>query len=99
MWCSGSMADFDSAGSGSSPDAGAPGVWWLTEPSHTPQECPVGPHLRYWPEGPNEDWGRCRHCHTRMGVLRPDGEMYGGHLANCSLPVEHKGFCVGGGMT
>ena len=32
-----------------------------------------------------------------MPVLRPNGECYGHHAPDCSLPERHYGICVGGG--
>src|SRR4051812_20630762 len=62
--------------------------------------------MKYWgkpcdldhlfPSGPNEDIGQCR-CGAPIGVLRPEGETYGWHIADCSLPLRHRGYCVGGG--
>lgn len=49
------------------------------------------------PSGPNEDVGMCGRCGFPMGVLRPEGESFGLHLDDCSLPERHRGECVGGG--
>jgi len=48
-------------------------------------------------EGPCMDVGQCPDCLWPMGVLRPPGETFGLHAADCSLPERHYGFCVGGG--
>lgn len=52
---------------------------------------------RRLPEGPCEDVGQCQKCRRLMPVLRPDGECYGHHAPDCSLPERHYGICVGGG--
>jgi hypothetical protein len=60
-----------------------------------PEDCPDGPHRG--PEGPNEDIAACWRCGMPSWVMRPDGEEFGGHIADCSLPRRHEGYCVGGG--
>lgn len=59
------------------------------------QHCPDGPHRG--PQGPNEDLAQCRHCGSPTWALRPAGETYGTHLADCSLPIDHSGYCAPGG--
>jgi len=61
----------------------------------TPDSCPNGPHRE--PEGPNEDLAQCFRCWSPTYVMRPWGETFGRHLADCSLPVWHESHCVGGG--
>ena len=39
------------------------------------------------PQGVNEDIGSCPKCWGPVGVLRPDGESFGWHLDDCSLPI------------
>ncbi len=58
--------------------------------------CPNGPHRV--PSGPNEDVAVCPDCWGMTWVLRPDGETYGDHLADCSLPRRHEGDCKPGGQ-
>jgi hypothetical protein len=60
----------------------------------TRENCPR-PH-RY-PQGPNEDVGPCPGCGGNSWELRPEGETYGYHARDCSLPIRHEGNCVGGG--
>lgn len=50
------------------------------------------------PQGPNEDVGQCPYCWAMMPVLRPDGETYGEHTVDCSLPRRHPGYCKPGGQ-
>lgn len=57
--------------------------------------CKSGPHRL--PEGPNEDVGQCPDCWCPIGVMRPEGETFGDHLADCSLPIRHPGYCEPGG--
>ena len=60
----------------------------------TPETC----HLQHrWPEGSNEDVGPCRGCGELSWELRPDGEPYGDHLPDCSLPRRHERGCEPGG--
>ena len=59
------------------------------------EPCPYGPHRR--PQGPNEDVDQCQHCWSVSYVLRPDGETYGEHLPDCSLPRRHESYCQPGG--
>ena len=47
--------------------------------------------------GPNMDMGQCPKCWMPMGWMRPEGESFGWHADDCSLPVRHPGYCVGGG--
>jgi hypothetical protein len=49
------------------------------------------------PAGPNEDLGQCHKCWMPVGVLRPDGESFGWHRDDCSLPMRHRGYCQPGG--
>jgi hypothetical protein len=58
-------------------------------------DCPAGPHRG--PEGPNEDIAQCHQCWSVDHALRPEGETWGDHLADCSLPLRHESYCVGGG--
>ena len=39
------------------------------------------------PQGPNEDLSQCWQCGTPTYRLRPVGETFGEHQADCSLPV------------
>jgi hypothetical protein len=56
--------------------------------------CPI-PHR--WPEGPNEDTGPCAGCGSLSWELRPEGQTFGHHDADCALPARHESYCVGGG--
>lgn len=58
-------------------------------------ECPQGPHRP--PQGPNEDVAQCGRCLSLTFAMRPEGETFGHHLPDCSLPERHQGYCVGGG--
>jgi hypothetical protein len=58
-------------------------------------ECDAGEHRG--PEGPNEDLAQCPLCWSMTFSRRPDGETFGNHADDCSLPSEHLSFCVGGG--
>jgi hypothetical protein len=58
-------------------------------------ECPDGPHRP--PQGPNEDLAQCPTCWGLSHEMRPDGETYGDHLPDCSLPRRHEGYCQPGG--
>jgi hypothetical protein len=49
------------------------------------------------PAGPNEDLSQCPDCWGITWALRPYGESFGWHLDDCSLPLRHEGYCVGGG--
>jgi hypothetical protein len=60
-----------------------------------PDQCPDGPHRG--PQGPNEDLAQCFSCLMPSWMLRPEGQEYGRHLADCSLPRRHESWCVGGG--
>lgn len=57
--------------------------------------CPIGPHRG--PQGPNEDLAQCAGCGSVSYAMRPEGETYGLHAADCSLPNRHPGHCEGGG--
>lgn len=59
------------------------------------QECPKGPHRG--PEGPCEDIAQCGLCGSPTFAMRPKGETWGTHAADCSLPERHERACVGGG--
>jgi hypothetical protein len=58
-------------------------------------DCPRGPHRG--PQGPNEDLGQCPVCWMPSYSRRPEGEEFGGHIDDCSLPRGHESYCVGGG--
>jgi len=58
-------------------------------------ECDAGEHRG--PEGPNEDLAQCPLCWSVTFSRRPDGETFGNHTDECSLPSEHLSFCVSGG--
>lgn len=58
-------------------------------------DCPDGPHRG--PQGPNEDVGQCWRCFMPIGVMRPTGEEFGGHIPDCSLEQGHPGYCAPGG--
>lgn len=60
-----------------------------------PAECPRAPHRA--PQGPNEDVAQCPKCWSLDFVLRPDGETFGDHAADCSLPRRHESYCQPGG--
>jgi len=60
-----------------------------------PGDCPRAPHRG--PEGPCEDVAQCGLCGLPSFDLRPEGETYGFHARDCSLPLRHEGACVGGG--
>lgn len=68
------------------------GAQWKLVPAG---ECPAGTHRG--PEGPNEDVSQCVGCGAVSHEMRPDGETYGRHLADCSLPRRHASFCEPGG--
>ena len=59
------------------------------------ERCPMGPHRG--PQGPNEDIGQCFYCGSPSWVMRPWGETFGEHAADCSLPIWHESYCEGGG--
>lgn len=61
----------------------------------SPAECPDGPHRG--PEGPNEDIAQCPRCWRLSWCLRPEGETYGWHDPDCSLPARHESYCRPGG--
>lgn len=58
-------------------------------------ECPDGPHRG--PEGPNEDLSQCLRCLSPSWSMRPEGEEFGRHLVDCSLPRRHESVCKPGG--
>jgi hypothetical protein len=60
-----------------------------------PLDCPDGPHRG--PQGPNEDIGQCPMCMDLSYRMRPPGQTFGHHLGDCSLPIDHESYCVGGG--
>lgn len=47
--------------------------------------------------GPNMDMGQCGQCWMPVGVMRPEGETFGWHSDDCSLPLRHPGYCKPGG--
>lgn len=49
-----------------------------------------------YPEGPNEDVGVCE-CGRVTWELRPEGQTFGYHLPDCSLPLRHVSYCRPGG--
>jgi hypothetical protein len=57
--------------------------------------CPNEPHRD--PQGPNEDLSACPACGALTYELRPEGETYGDHLPDCSLPQRHESHCQPGG--
>lgn len=57
--------------------------------------CPASPHRG--PEGPNEDLSVCQICGSISYEMRPEGETYGDHLADCSLDIKHESYCKPGG--
>ena len=59
-------------------------------------ECPDRPHRG--PEGPNEDLGQCWKCGSLSHSMRPEGEEFGGHIKDCSLPQRHESYCKPGGQ-
>lgn len=71
---------------------------WSKLRAHVPSDgIPLmcGPHRG--PEGPNEDLSVCPTCGSPTYELRPDGETYGDHLPDCSLPRRHQSYCQPGG--
>ena len=48
------------------------------------------------PQGPNEDIGACS-CGMPAFAPRPKNETIGWHADDCSLDIDHPGYCVGGG--
>lgn len=60
-----------------------------------PKDCEYGPHRG--PEGPNEDIGQCMNCWSISYAMRPEGEQFGNHLPDCSLPQRHESYCKPGG--
>lgn len=61
----------------------------------TQTPCPRGPHRG--PQGPNEDLDQCPECWGISHALRPEGQTYGDHLPDCSLPLRHESYCAPGG--
>lgn len=61
-----------------------------------PENCPRGPHRV--PQGPNEDLAQCPECWGISYAMRPSSETFGHHMADCSLPIDHESYCVGGGQ-
>lgn len=59
-----------------------------------PEECE---YEHRGPQGPNEDISVCNQCGMPTFSRRPVGESFGWHIADCSLPMRHLGYCVGGG--
>ena len=57
-------------------------------------ECP---EIHRPPEGPNEDVGLCDQCGAPSWEFRTEWETFGEHLPECSLPMGHPSYCVGGG--
>ena len=76
---------------------------WLAAQDEAPRsapaavrpQCPDSPHRG--PQGPNEDLAQCPTCLAPSWAMRPDGEVIGLHLDDCSLLNRHEGHCVGGG--
>ena len=64
--------------------------WEFTDPS----ECTI---VHREPAGPNEDLAQCPKCWSMTFALRPEGETFGWHLDDCSLPMRHEGYCQPGG--
>jgi hypothetical protein len=58
-------------------------------------DCPHGLHRG--PEGPNEDLAQCPACWGASYAMRPEGETFGDHLPDCSLPQRHESYCQPGG--
>lgn len=54
-------------------------------------------HQHRGPQGPNEDLSQCPVCYMPSWAMRPDNEQFGLHDDDCSLPLRHEGYCVGGG--
>jgi hypothetical protein len=55
-------------------------------------------HVHRDPQGPNEDTGGwCVKANRPMFAIRPAGETFGHHIEDCSLPIDHLSYCVGGG--
>lgn len=67
-------------------------IW---EYSKNPSACPEAPHRG--PQGPNEDLGVCWLCGTPSFTRRPEGETFGNHSDDCSLPIWHESYCQPGG--
>jgi hypothetical protein len=59
------------------------------------ETCPYGPHRG--PQGPNEDLSVCRVCWSPSWEMRPEGQTFGHHLPDCSLPLRHESYCEPGG--
>ncbi len=70
--------------------------WGTANVAHClPADCPNGPHRG--PQGPNEDLSVCLTCWSPSWEMRPEGETFGHHLPNCSLPLRHESYCLPGG--
>lgn len=61
----------------------------------TPWLCP---EFHRVPEGVNEDIATCWRCNSPTFSMRPEGETFGEHMSDCSLPIGHESYCVGGGV-
>ena len=59
-------------------------------------DCPDRNDHRF-PQGPNEDLAQCGGCGEITYSRRPAGVTFGWHLEDCSLPVDHLGYCQPGG--
>jgi hypothetical protein len=70
-----------------------------SEPEHIPDPIDPSQCTREHPRiaGPNMDIGQCELCWMPMGVMRPEGETFGWHSSDCSLPMRHPGNCAPGG--
>lgn len=68
---------------------------FLSNPLPPGTPCPDGPHR--FPQGPNEDLGQCQKCGSPSWCMRPEGEEFGGHAPDCSLPRRHESYCKPGG--
>lgn len=60
-----------------------------------PQDCPDAPHRG--PQGPCEDLAQCPRCWAPSFAMRPEGETFGTHAPDCSLPAVHESYCKPGG--
>ena len=54
-------------------------------------------HAHRGPQGPNEDISWCTKANLPTYSIRPAGETFGNHLADCSLPIDHHSYCQPGG--
>lgn len=68
---------------------------FFSSPFVSYRDCPHGPHRG--PQGPNEDVAQCGVCWSLSYEMRPEGEEYGGHRDDCSLPQRHESYCKPGG--